>query len=469
MIGIHPGEPGPDEDPVAARHYTHAALPHRTVVRLVTATLGEAEDLALEYLGFAAPDTVTPVGAARREAIGFPAWALLNDPANGRHALNLVKEMTRLARVARTKPGNARTELVSIGEKLGASVPHFLPSFYEEAGRIFLEQDNTSFAGAMFTKAREAEKVHALTVDPVQLRNVFVEFSLAGAVSTKLMSEHSRWLAEHHPAAEAYELFWDLCVERIRGGLPPYSGMAKDIHRLAEPAGMADRDVTDTLLREVLAAHAAEATSTGFWQAHRTALVSLAKRDPAVRDRLLEIVPTAEGAPELWLEILIACDAITSSPTPARWLGGFVDHLNVRRGWYLVPAAYQHVRMRELIIDLADRLKADGVPVDLQGTNEPDLFDLFLSLGIPLGQIPESLDLAEAPDRDLVALAADERFREVLFTALDNEILEGNKNGARKAVARLEKVPGVRSLLPAWFERRADQVLTADLPAWTAD
>ncbi|MFD1051151.1 LysR family transcriptional regulator, partial [Kibdelosporangium lantanae] len=120
---------------------------------------------------------------------------MLNDPANGRHALNLVKEMTRLARVARTKPGNARTELVSIGEKLGASVPHFLPSFYEEAGRIFLEQDNTSFAGAMFTKAREAEKVHALTVDPVQLRNVFVEFSLAGAVSTKLMSEHSRWLA----------------------------------------------------------------------------------------------------------------------------------------------------------------------------------------------------------------------------------------------------------------------------------
>ena len=66
---------------------------------------------------------------------------------------------------------------------LGRSAPHFLPTFYEQAGRIFLQHGNTSYAASMFGKAREAEEVHDLAVDPERTREVFLEFAFAGALT----------------------------------------------------------------------------------------------------------------------------------------------------------------------------------------------------------------------------------------------------------------------------------------------
>jgi hypothetical protein len=60
---------------------------------LTATATGAAEDLALEYLGFDAGGSV-PVGRVKRQALGFPAWALVHDPANGHHALAVVKEVT---------------------------------------------------------------------------------------------------------------------------------------------------------------------------------------------------------------------------------------------------------------------------------------------------------------------------------------------------------------------------------------
>jgi hypothetical protein len=75
------------------------------VVRLVPEAIGPAEDLALEYLGFGTADSA-PVGRVRRQSLGFPAWALVNDPVNGHHALAVVKEMERLTRMVSSKPGH---------------------------------------------------------------------------------------------------------------------------------------------------------------------------------------------------------------------------------------------------------------------------------------------------------------------------------------------------------------------------
>ncbi|MFE0173592.1 DUF4132 domain-containing protein [Streptomyces sp. NPDC059002] len=75
-----------DGDALTARAYAHPVLEGRTVIRLVPEAIGPAEDLALEYLGFDGGATTT-VGRVRRRSLGFPAWALVNDPANGRHAL----------------------------------------------------------------------------------------------------------------------------------------------------------------------------------------------------------------------------------------------------------------------------------------------------------------------------------------------------------------------------------------------
>ncbi|MEU2775775.1 hypothetical protein ABZ646_23285, partial [Streptomyces sp. NPDC007162] len=81
---------GEDADVLTARTYTHPALDDRAVVRLVPGTLGEAEDLALEFLGLAREPEAPEVGQVRRETLGFPAWALVHDPANGHHALALI-------------------------------------------------------------------------------------------------------------------------------------------------------------------------------------------------------------------------------------------------------------------------------------------------------------------------------------------------------------------------------------------
>jgi len=69
-------------DAVTARSYQHPALDGRTVVRLVGAAVGPAEDLTMEFLGFAPAGEPVEVGHARRQALGFPAWALVHDPAN---------------------------------------------------------------------------------------------------------------------------------------------------------------------------------------------------------------------------------------------------------------------------------------------------------------------------------------------------------------------------------------------------
>lgn len=169
-----------DADTLTARTYTHPALDDRRVVRLVAGTLGEAEDLALDFLGLAREPDAPEVGQVRRETLGFPAWALVNDPANGHHALALVKDMERLARQAKSRAGAAKDGFEALATRLGRAVPHFLPTFYEQAARVFLQHDNSTYAATLFGKARAAERVHGLPVDEERQRAVFLEFAFAG-------------------------------------------------------------------------------------------------------------------------------------------------------------------------------------------------------------------------------------------------------------------------------------------------
>ena len=55
-----------------------------------------------------------------------------------------------------------------------------------------------------------------------------------------------------HGAADAYDLFLTLCVERTKGGLPPYSGMPEDLRRLAKAAHLSVPEQDTALLRAVL-------------------------------------------------------------------------------------------------------------------------------------------------------------------------------------------------------------------------
>ncbi|MFF4547218.1 hypothetical protein ACFY1J_23830 [Streptomyces sp. NPDC001406] len=461
-----------DADVLTVRTYTHPALAERSVVRLVPGTLGEAEDLALEFLGLAREPKTPEVGQVRREALGFPAWALVNDPANGHHALALVKDVERLARQAKSRPGNAKDGFEELGTRLGRTVPHFLPTFYEQAARVFLQHEHTTYAAAFFGKAREAERVHALTVDEERQRAVFLEFAFAGALTVKALKEYVKDLARRLDPATAWAQFRQLTVERCAAGMPPYASLPQDARGLIKAAGL-DRVTEECgLVADLIASPAAVRAPASFWTAYRSVLPDLAERRPAVRARLLEIMPAGLGREvaddEFWLALLAECGA-------ERLLtdGDEVDAADWLSRWALHRKHGGAVSKRSpatlaLVARMAPRLRADGRAVDLftgrwRDGAELDLLDLCAAEDVPLTLPDAGVDVHLGLDgwlrgsrderRDLVATAADPRLHALLFQAV------GTLGDHRSATDLLKAAehPVLRDVLREWLEASAKE------------
>ncbi|MGV9940482.1 hypothetical protein [Streptomyces sp. NPDC003401] len=482
---LPPGTTGrEDADVLTVRTYTHPALDERRIVRLVPGTLGEAEDLALDFLGLVREPETPLVGQIRRETLGFPAWALVNDPANGHHALALVKDVERLARQAKSRPGTAKEGFEALGERLGRAVPHFLPTFYEQAARVFLRHENTTYAAAFFGKAREAERVHALTVDEERQRAVFLEFAFAGALTVKALKEHVKALAARLSPADAWSQFRQLTVERCAAGMPPYASLPQDARGLVKAAGL-DRVAEEcALVADLIASPAAVRAPASFWNTYRGTLVLLARRQPAVRARLLEIMPAGLGRStrddEFWLDLLTECGAdllltgeTDSDVDAADWLSRWSLH---RKHGSSVsgrsPATLALVRR------MASRLREDGRPVDLfTGRWHPgadlDLLDLCLAEDVPLADPAAGRDVFlplnqwlkdKAPgQRDLTALAAHPRHRRLLYLSVG--ALGGHRPDAR-LLEGLAGHPVLADVLREWLEDAARELTAAaGLPA----
>ena len=294
----------PDTVALQARRYVHPQFEGRTVVRLARENLAEVEDLSLGVLGFT-PDGAAGVGHVRNRAIGFPAWPIITDPPNARHALNLVGDLNRAAKLARSKAGPAKELLDELAGRLGNSAPHFLPTFLEEGARIFLRNHNHTYAMQFFNKAREAERVHGLAIDEERHRQVLLEFALAGALSAKELTNESKTLLERHTPADALELFLKFNIDRVRGGLPPYAALPADMRRLIRAAGANRLEVETRLLSALLGSPAIEHAPTIFWDGYSKPLVQLAKRDGSVRQRLLGLAPD-RMRPDMWIDVLEA-------------------------------------------------------------------------------------------------------------------------------------------------------------------
>jgi len=385
-------------DTVVARAYRHPVLPGRTVVRLSAQSVVAGDDLEMATLGFGPGEDRGAVALERRRPLGFPGWALVNDPANARFALDVVKEFKKHARKARTKPGHAKDAIDALAAKLANSVPHFLPSFYEQAGRAFIEHGAPSYAAAYFGKAREAEAVHALEVDEEHRVHGFLEFALAGAVTTKALTAYAKDLADHHAPAVAYAHFRQLCLQRTLGGMPPWSGMAKELRRLAKAAKL-DPDREDAaFIAEIIASPALGKAAGEFWRAYAEPITALGKANPAARGALLDLFPTGSAynadLDEVWLDLLEATGAVQAletddAPPEARpsggraaWFDKLAQHLS--RSWRdpTIPA-----RAFALLRRMAPRLIADGAPIACAGRHgqiDLDLCELALELGVPV-------------------------------------------------------------------------------------
>ncbi|MFC7217836.1 hypothetical protein ACFQLX_06585 [Streptomyces polyrhachis] len=477
--GTHRGQ---DADGLTARAYIHPALDERPVVRLVGETLAEAEDLALEFLGLERRSVAAGLGQVRRETLGFPAWALVHDPANGHHALALVKDVERLGRMARSRAGAAKEGFEELGERLGRSVPHFLPTFYEQAGRCFLQHGNTGYAAVFFGKAREVERVHSLPVDEDRQRAVFLEFAFAGALTVKALKDHVRDLTQRLSPSAAWEQYRRLTVERCTAGLPPYAALPQDARRLIKAAKL-DRAAEEcALLAELLATPAVGRAPASFWTAYRETLVELAEREPAVRRRLLELVPTGfdndNHARDTWLGILAetGADTLLTDPRPdpavgaAAWLTRWAAHL--QGGWHGTrrsPATYDLVRA------MAPRLRAEGRPVDVfhrrywRISCDLDLADVCLSEGIALADPPTGLERgrfglddwfggSDEGRQPLEAVGGDPRFVALLRQA----VADGARaRGGNRTLHAIVGHPVLRRVFSEWLADRADALCGA--------
>lgn len=469
-------------DRLDARSYRSPLLGH-PVVRLVAPAVAPGEDLVMEYLGFGAAEVEAEVGQALRRAPGFPGWALINDPKHARHALDVVKQMKTVARRIRSKPGHAWDGFVAIAERLGRSTAHFLPSFWEEAGRMFIACGNLTYATRSFGRAREAEKIHALKVELQALRDSFLEFALHGAVSVKALGEFARQLSVQHSPSVAWEALRDLAVRRCQGGLPPWATMLAELRALAAAAKL-DRDAElRRLVAELLPLSAVRRASSSFWETASEALGALA-RDPAWMGTLLDLLPTPSDKGTAfafwWLERLEGWGLLRhleagklpdgAALDVASWVERFEQHTG--DSWWRDPSPDLWFTVFER---LAPRL-VGGRPLQLVGREsnkaDVDLIHLALELGVPLADPPGRNPPGFSLDRwARFATSHPRRHRDPARVHADPRFAKGVAEAAADALGHEEfdrLLPGMPTLLAAaiaWAERQLDSAERGALPA----
>lgn len=477
---LPPKAPSPKDQPVDtvdARSYRHPALGERAVVELCPRALAEGQDLQLAILGFEAPTVREAVGKRRQRALGFPGWALINDPDHARYALEVLRDFQRAERQIHSKPGAAKDAFDAIGAQLGRSVAHFLPSFYEEVGRSFLEAGNNSYAAQAFGKAREAEAVHGLAVDENLRRQAFLEFALAGAVTIKALTAYARELEASHAPEVAFQHFRELALRRTLGGMPPWASMGKDIGRLAKAAGLDVAAAQRELIGELIDAPALARAPGGFWKEHERALLALCEADPARRLTLARLEPApseSTGFATRWASLCERAgvfEAILSDEAEpglaARWI-----QTMAQLGYHGIDPACFAAAER-----LAPRLAADGVEVELTRgwrSFDIDMIDLLLKLGAPVKVTSQQRRLyiddwtsarlaADADDprgRDLTQVTADERFAALIegifASGYDDEPLH----------AAVRRTPALDAVREAWLRKQVEQLGHGGLPAF---
>jgi hypothetical protein len=485
-------------DTISARSYTHAAMPGRVVVRLVHSQLAVAADTEAELMGFGAPVASAPLAKTKRVPLGFPAWAIVNDPKHAAFALSVMKDFKRAAKLAKTKPGHAKDGFDALAKILSSSVPHFLPTFWEEAGRAFVDAESQNQGAVAFEKARRAEKAYSLTVDETRRQQAFLEFALAGALSTKTLSQYAIDLKDHKDHKAAFHIYRDLCVRRLQGGLSPSSSMQDELSALAKIAGLAVAAEEESFLLEVLTCTGMARASMVFWKSAKPILVRLSA-NPATRAKvqnaLLALVmrPTgkSDGAVAFYIDMLDACGAIDAAlgkdkakgdtvafPSgAAAWMQELVDSAFSSAGW----RSPHEVRHPTVLLTMLRRIQAaiiaDKKPVALSESGrwrkrmDPDLLDLALELGIPLKAPSAQVQLSfrndnddddndqpkataakgavEPRNRDPVHILKDPRFVQLLVRSFEGAL---DKEKFRDQVAASIEQPGWSSLARTFVE-----------------
>ncbi len=376
--------------PVTARRYAHPGMPGKLVVRLEPDAVAAGTDAEMAAFGFAAPEVSAPLGQVRFRTLGFPAWALVHQPKKAKVALDVTDDMRLAKRLVVAKPGHARDAFEKIAKTLQRSAPQFLPSFWEECGRVIADHASPAMAAQCFEKARAAERAFKLKSDGEATDAVFVEFALLGALAVKSLSAYAKELVKAAGGKEAYRRFRSIVLKRALGGMPPYSGMSKDLGALIEAAGLDEEVEQQALVAELIDAPGVARAPIEFWTASREALVRLGA---PVRARLRAVWPDPRGGGDdaraafraTWIEILRETGALAELPDEG--LGAWMSRL--------VSYAGKTPSVEALLRELAPRLATLGQPVAVTSGGswrtslDLDLAELALELGVALADPAE--------------------------------------------------------------------------------
>lgn len=307
----------------------------RPIVRLVAEELVTAEELTLGALGVSS-ECSREVGAVVQRAVGFPAWPIMHDPDNARHALNLVGDLEWARKSARNRPKQVKERFDALTTELTASAPHFVPTLLEELSRIFYEADSDKLARQYFSKAREIERSYDIPVDPDRHQAVFLEFAIAGVVSARDMTiETTAALQRFADPKDAYEYLFTVNLERVRAGVEPYAYLVRDLRKAGKAAGIAAAEVDNRIIDAFMELKATYHAPAGFWKAIRRSLVPRAAEVPAVAAFLLATKP-ASFTLEQYFELLNAAEALVKlrqdRPKHAAWLIDVINRYSVHGG-----------------------------------------------------------------------------------------------------------------------------------------
>ncbi len=467
-------------DTLDARTFSHAGLPSREVVRLTPSTLAQGEDAAMETLGFSLQDVQGELAVVRQRSLGFPSWVLVNMPSDAAEALSVARVFRRNARQALIKPGAAKSAFDAQIAEVSEFKPHFLPTLCEEMGRVFLASGNSSHAAMFFGKAREVEQKFGLDVDEERRRSVFLEFTLAGAVSAKAMTEYSKDLAHRHGDKEAYDSWADLLVRRTLGGNPLTPSMFKDLKRLAKSAGLKPKDAEDEVLGKIWHSSSLVRAAASVWVAIGPALSRLSKTEADLPNHLLNLFPHAlrseDSFGQFWFELLHDVGAIAKLKTRksggiANWFSTFISACRTT-SWddrKCFPEAGFPV-----LTECAEILVADQVSVVIGGDEwcddaDLDLLDHLLELGIPVDAGTAKFEMMHWMN----APADSEVYQRSLDFVSDHPIFGprldlavGAKIADQDFLAAAQGKAGLTRSRKRWLRRRLDDLSSGSVAAF---
>ncbi|MFG2513043.1 hypothetical protein [Streptomyces sp. NPDC048584] len=380
-------------------------------------------------------------------------------------ARELMRQVARKRAGAWEKPGR----FVGEAERVARGLPgDHLPWFWDTVGHWMLEVHRRSAARA-YAKARDAERLQSLPVDPARRQANLMLFARYGALPATELGAAQAWLT--HQEFRTLLAVWAASP----GELP--ADLARRIRDSARSAGLGV-DEEAGLLGEVLAAAHGKAVPDRLFDAARGPLAA----HPPSDDRataLLDLFPESKNDAAAWLRLLMDCGAADAAAAGrispegglAEWLRRYASryaHRTVAGGG--VTRQAMPAELLGLVTRFAPLLKADGTPVRLHEDRyrwqhlDADLLDLCLAEGIPVHDPGAGVRLefwGEASRRDLRALAADP----VFGPRLEGTVHDGPRPGGGTAISRLPDTPEIAAEVRARIDKLLDALRGGGLAA----